>query len=210
MEGTSNIRRHGQVHFQTRIIVVNNQTLQTKTYNSLRYIPTKLHILHVPKMLSVNQFVRLAAIAGILGVASVTAAPTADVSLSKRDDIHTACGCEGQSDAKIEDCQKVIDWIDPNGTDATDIMDGVYNKHTGPLSSATVMHIEGTCGFAVGTFQTIGGPYGVGGGITGTTGSNSDVKTHLQAILDRCKDTDNGLVNGCASLGAGNVMLAAY
>jgi hypothetical protein len=157
-------------------------------------------------MFSVSQIARLAALAALIG--SVAAAPATEV--ARGSSVNFSCGCDGQTDAKIEDCQKVIDSIDPNGTDATDIMKAVKNVHTGPLSQAEVMHIEGTCGYAVGTTQNINGPGGVGGGLTGTTGSNKDVKATLQTMLDGCKDTAKDKVNACASFGAGNLMLAKY
>jgi hypothetical protein len=155
-------------------------------------------------MFSVAQIIRFAALAGLLG--SVAAMPSSKI--VARDDY--SCGCDGQKDAKIEDCQKVIDSIDPNGAGATDPMKAVKNVWTGPLSQTQVMHIVGTCGYGIGSIQNIEGPGGVGGQLTGTVGSNKDVIAELQKMLNNCKDTKNDKVNSCASFGGGNLMLASY
>lgn len=46
--------------------------------------------------------------------------------------------------------------------------------HTGALNSVTIMYESGECQIGVGNFQTINGPGGVGGGITGTIVSGQE------------------------------------
>ncbi|KAF7712531.1 Uncharacterized protein PECH_003070 [Penicillium ucsense] len=116
-----------------------------------------------------------------------------------------SCGCDSQSDANVSDCQAAIDQIDVNAN-VMDPMNAVKVVHTGPLSSASVMDQSGNCGLAIGNLQNINGPGGVGGGVSGTTISGADFKDLMTQMLG-CQDSAKGLVNACASVGAGNAMM---
>ena len=72
------------------------------------------------------------------------------------------------------------------------------------------MYKSGNCGVGVGNVQTIGGPGGIGGVITGTTATGQVVKDIMQAILDGCQNKEKGVVNGCAGLGDGNLDLGKH
>jgi hypothetical protein len=165
-------------------------------------------------MSSFTQFVRLIAVTALVG--SAAAAPASGNIVLPRNQIDgpysslISCGCDGQTDAKIEDCQKVINAIDPNGVSATDPMKAVKVVNDDLLGQNIVMKIVGTCGYATGTYQNIMGPGGEGGELVGTTLDNKVVKAVLQKMLDECKDTDNDKVNGCASVSGGVLNIQHY
>jgi hypothetical protein len=100
-------------------------------------------------MPSVSQIASLASLAFFLSLSTALPNPagagnSGNVALPIRDDVGPiACGCEGQKDAEVADCEKVIKWIDPKGQDGTDPMKAVKNVHTDLLTQAEVMHIEG-------------------------------------------------------------------
>ncbi|KAI9708397.1 MAG: hypothetical protein M1820_004101 [Bogoriella megaspora] len=96
------------------------------------------------------------------------------------DNSYIQCGCDGIKDATIEYCQAAIDQIDITSPDVTDPTNGV-----------------GIGGVNV---QKINGPGGVGGGVSGTLADGKTGHDLAQAMLDGCKDTENGKVNGCAWL----------
>ncbi|KAF7718463.1 Uncharacterized protein PECH_005951 [Penicillium ucsense] len=116
-----------------------------------------------------------------------------------------SCGCDGQSDANANDCRAAIDQIDVNAN-VMDPMNAISVVHTGPLSSASIMYQSGDCALAIGNTQNINGPGGIGGGTTGTTISGADFKDLMTQLMG-CEDTANGLINACASVGAGNAMI---
>ncbi|KAJ5492563.1 hypothetical protein N7539_001309 [Penicillium diatomitis] len=95
-------------------------------------------------------------------------------------------------------------WLFSCGCD--DPMNAICVVYIGPLSSASIMYQSGDCALAIGNTQNINGPGGIGGGVTGTTISGADFKDLMTQMMG-CEDTANGLINACASVGAGNAMI---
>ena len=72
------------------------------------------------------------------------------------------------------------------------------------------MYKSGTCSLGAANLASLEGPKGVGGMTSGTAASGQAFHDIAQAILDHCQDTKKGTVNGCASVGGGNLDVGAH
>lgn len=104
-----------------------------------------------------------------------------------------SCGCDDFSDALITDCQAAIDQVDVTMNDATDPMNAIDTVHAGPLGSYSIQYRSGGCSIGAGNTQTINGPGGVGGGVSGTALSGQVVHDVTQVSLLSISEGSEGV-----------------